>query len=122
MGVDGTHLVLEALESTVKHILYSEKFVWAYLGDTNDHVVDEGAESAEDSDVLPATLPDRQGHLVDLALHQPDVDISVSEVLREGTTGALDSDEAGLDVDFNALRNVEFFGLENVPHLERNGM
>ena len=72
--------------------------------------------------MLPAALPDRQGNPVNLALHQPDVDIRMSEVLREGTTGALNGDEARLDGDFNALRDVEFFGLENVPHLERKRM
>ena len=69
--------------------------------------------------MLPATLPDRQGDSVDLALHQPDIDIGVSEVLREGTTGTLNGDEAGLDGDFNAIWNIELFGLENVPHLQR---
>lgn len=90
----------------------------AHLGDTGDHVGDETPECPEDSDVLPATLPDRQGDLVRLALHQPDVDISVPQVLGEGSAGASNGDEAGLDGDFNTLRNVELFGLENVPHLE----
>lgn len=38
MGVDVTHLVLEA------------------LGDTDDHVVDEGADGAEGGDVLPVAV------------------------------------------------------------------
>ena len=90
-----------------------------HLCDTSDHVDNERPEGAEDSDVLPAALPNREGNTVDLALHQPDVDISVSEVLREGATGALDGNLAGLDGDFNTLWNVELFGLEDVPHLGR---
>lgn len=69
--------------------------------------------------MLAAPLPDGQRDLGGLALHQPDVDICVSQVLRKGTAGASDGNEAGLDGDFNAVRNLEFFGLENVPHLER---
>ena len=98
--------------------MHPKKTSEAHLGDTNDHVVDQTPECPEDGDVLAATLPDRQGDTVDLALHQPDVDICVSEVLRQGTTGTGDGDEAGLDGDFNALWDLEFFGLENVPHLE----
>ena len=69
--------------------------------------------------MFPATLPDRERYTVDLALHETDVDIGVPEVLRQGTTGALDGDETGLDGDFNTLWNVELFGLEDVPHLGR---
>ena len=101
MGVDVTHLVLEA------------------LGDTNDHVRDQALEGADDGDVLPATLPDGNGDLVHLALDEPNVDISVSEVLRQCATGTLDGDKTGLDGDFNSLWNLELFVLEYVPHLGR---
>ena len=67
--------------------------------------------------MLPATLPYSEGDLVDLALQYPDVDISVSDVLRQCTTGALYGDQARLDGNINAIGNVELFGLENVPHL-----
>ena len=67
--------------------------------------------------MLPAALPDREGNTVDLALHQPDVNISVPEVLGEGAAGASDGDETGLDDNVNALGNLELFGLQNVPHL-----
>ena len=90
-----------------------------HLCDTSDHVDNERPEGAEDSDVLPAALPDGEDHTVGLAVDETDVDIGVPEVLRQGTTGALDGDETGLDGDFNTLWNVELFGLEDVPHLGR---
>ena len=89
-----------------------------HLGDSSDHVGDETPECPEHSDVLPATLPDGESDAVGLALHQPDVDICVSQVLRERTAGASNGNEAGLDGDFNTLWDFEFFSLENVPHLE----
>ena len=67
--------------------------------------------------MLPATLPYSKGDLVDLALQYPDVNISVSDVLRQCATGALHGDQARLDGNINAIGNVELFGLENVTHL-----
>lgn len=69
--------------------------------------------------MLPATLPDRQGDSLGLALHQPDVDIGMPDVLLEGTSGTGNGDEARFDSDFNALWDLEFFGFENVAHLDR---
>lgn len=94
----------------------------ADLRDTNDHVVDKALQCVQHGDVLPASLPDCECDAGGLALDQPDVDVGMSEVLGEGTTGALDGDEAGLDGNFNALWDGELFGLEDVPHLERGGM
>ena len=91
----------------------------AYLRYANDHVGNDALERAENSDVLPSALPDSEGDTVGLALHQPDVNIGMPEVLRQCTAGASDSDETGLDSDFNTLWNLEFFGLEDVPHLGR---
>lgn len=78
MGVDVAHLVLEA------------------LGDTNDHVVDDGADGAQSGDVLAAAvvhldLDDILGGLLE-------GDGKVTKILLEGTAGALDGDLAGLDV------------------------
>lgn len=67
--------------------------------------------------MLPASLPHSESDFVDLALQYPDIDIGVSNVLRQSTTGTLDGDDSRLDGDVNAVRNVELFGLENVPHL-----
>ena len=91
-----------------------------HLRDTSDHVDNERPKCAEDSDVLPAALPDGEDHTVGLAVDETDVDIGVPEVLGEGSAGTLDGDKAGLDGDVNTLRNVELFGLENVPHLGRS--
>jgi hypothetical protein len=81
MGVDVTHLVLEA------------------LGDTNDHVVDERAHGAESSDVLAGTVMhlDLDGGGIRLL----EGDGQVTKVLLEGATGTLDSDLASLDVDLD---------------------
>lgn len=67
--------------------------------------------------MLPAALPDSEGDPVDFALNEPDVKIGMTEVLGQCAAGALDGDEAGLDGDFNTVRDSELFGLENVPHL-----
>ena len=67
--------------------------------------------------MLTAALPYCECHLVGLALLQPDVHVDVTDILRQRSTRALDGDDAGLDVDGNPLRDVEFFGLEDVPHL-----
>jgi hypothetical protein len=81
MGVDVTHLVLEA------------------LGDTNDHVVDERAHGTESGDVLAGTVVhlDLDGRGIRLL----EGDGQVTKVLLEGTTGTLDSDLASLDVDLD---------------------
>lgn len=65
MGVDVTHLVLEA------------------LGDTDDHVVDQGADSAEGGNVLASTVVELD--VDDIALWVGEVDCQVGEVLLENT-------------------------------------
>jgi hypothetical protein len=44
----------------------------------------------------------------------------MTDVFCEGAAGTGDCDEAGLDGDRDALRDVEFFSLEDVPHLGRS--
>lgn len=88
-----------------------------YLGHTSDQVHNQALEGTEDSDMLPSSLPHSKSNLVDLALQYPDIDIGVTDVLRQSTTGTLDGDNSRLDGDVNAVRDVELFGLENVPHL-----
>lgn len=65
MGVDVTHLVLEA------------------LGDTDDHVVDQGADGAEGGNVLASTVVELD--VDDIALWVGEVDCQVGEVLLENT-------------------------------------
>jgi hypothetical protein len=63
MGVDVAHLVLEA------------------LGNTNDHVVDEGADGTESGDILTGTVVDLKSD--DVGLDLGEVDGDVAEVLGE---------------------------------------
>ena len=65
MGVDVAHLVLEA------------------LGDTDDHVVDQGADGAESGNVLASTVVELD--VDDIALWVGEVDCQVGEVLLENT-------------------------------------
>jgi len=63
MGIDVTHLVLEA------------------LGDTDDHVVDQGADGTESGDILASTVVKLD--VDDLLLWVGKVDSQVGEVLGE---------------------------------------
>lgn len=72
--------------------------------------------------MLTATLPYCKRNLVRLALLEPDVHVDVTDILRQLSAGTRYGDETGLDVDSNPLRNVEFFGLEDVPHLPQMKM
>jgi len=77
MGVDVTHLVLEA------------------LGDTDDQVVDERPDGAEGSDVLAVAMVNL--HANQALLQNGEVDGDVAKVLDELATGALDRDDSRLD-------------------------
>jgi len=96
MGVDETHLVLVT------------------LGDTDDHVVDQGADGAEASDVLALAVPDNKAEAG--GIHLDNVHLNVTEVLVEGTAGTSDGDLAGLDLNSDALRDSEDFFLVDVLH------
>ena len=89
MGVDVTHLVLEA------------------LGDTNDHVVDERTDGTESSDVLAGTVVhlDLDGGGIGLL----EGDGQVTKVLLEGATGTLNGDLAGLDSDLDCAEVPSVF-------------
>jgi hypothetical protein len=84
MGVDVTHLVLEA------------------LGDTDDHVLDDGLDGAESGDVLANAVVDLNGD--DIALGVREGDGEVTKVLLKLAAGALDGDLTGLDVDLDCSR------------------
>lgn len=77
MGIDVTHLVLEA------------------LGDTNDEVGDEGADGAEGGDVLAVAVVDLNAD--DVLLDHGEGDGNVAQVLDKLATGSLDRDESRLD-------------------------
>ena len=94
MGIHVAHLVLEA------------------LGNTGDHVVDDRADGADGGNVLASTVVDDEAKLV-LTI-ELDLNVQVTEVLVKLTTGALDVDNARLDVDSNTLRDSKFVVLVNV--------
>lgn len=87
MGVDVSHLVLVT------------------SGDTGDHVVDEGLDGSQSSDVLSVTIEDGDLDLVIGDLLEGNVD--VRQVLLEGTSGAGDGDSSGLDVNGDTLGDIE---------------
>lgn len=89
-----------------------------YLGDTGDHVVDQAADGAQASNMLPASLPHGQSNHSGLSLHHSDIHIDMADILGKSSTGASDADETRLDADLNVRGNFEFFGFEDVPHLE----
>jgi hypothetical protein len=100
MGVDSTHFVAESL---------------CY---TSDHVGNERLDGTQACIVLAAALPDSEVNLVHLSRNKANVHVNMADILCEGSTGALHSDEAGLDGDLNVLRNIEIFCLEDVLHLQ----
>ena len=65
MGVDVTHLVLET------------------LGDTDDHVVDQGTDGTESGDILAGTVVEL--NVDEVRLWVGEVDCQVGEVLLENT-------------------------------------
>ena len=70
--------------------------------------------------MFPSSLPYSESNFINLALDQPDVHVDMPNVFGEGTAGTSDSDKAGLDGSCDSFGNIEFFGLENVPHLVVN--
>jgi hypothetical protein len=93
MGIDVSHLVLEA------------------LGDTNDHVVDKGLDGSQSSDVLSVSVDDSQLDLSVGNLVEGDVD--VTEVLLKSASWASHLDDTSLDVNVDTLRQVQgLFGLD----------
>jgi hypothetical protein len=99
MGVDEAHLVLVT------------------LGDTDDHVVDQGADGAEASNVLALAVPDNEAEAGGIQLNN--VHLDVTEVLVEGTTGTGDGDLASLDLDLDALGDSENLFLVDILHFVR---
>lgn len=81
MGVDVSHLVAET------------------LGDTDDQVVDERADSSECGDVLAGSVVKLNVDLV--LLWVGECDRQMAQVLCELATGSLDGDIAGLDRDLD---------------------
>lgn len=95
-GVNTTHLVLVA------------------LGNSNDHVVDDGLDGADCGNLLAVSVHNRDLNLSVVDLDESDVD--VSEVVVQSTTGAGDSHLAGLDLDSDVLGDIEDLLLLNETH------
>jgi hypothetical protein len=117
MSVYGTHFVSETLE-------YHEYWRKAetedtYLGNTDHHVVDQGANGSQASDVFPAALPDTQSDHSSFVLHYPDIHVDMSDVLGQSSPGSSDCDKARFDGNIDAGGDFEFFGFVDVPHLEK---
>jgi len=70
--------------------------------------------------MFPAALPDSECDLIGLSFHETDVHIDMTDILLQCAAGSCYCDEAGLDRNLNALGNVEFFGLKDVPHLRES--
>lgn len=81
MGVDVSHLVLEA------------------LGNTNDQVVHDSADGTESGDILADTVVDVDGDGAGLWLGEGNGD--VGQVLDQLAAGTLNGDLARLDVDLD---------------------
>ena len=94
MGIYVTHLVLET------------------LGDTSDHVVDDGANSADASNVLAVAVVDNKLEL--LLTIELDLHVKMTEVLGELAAGTLNGHNARLDGDINVLGDDELVVLVDV--------
>ena len=84
-----------------------------HLCNTSDHVDNERPEGAEDSDVLPAALPDSQRNkflALDHLGEELNVHVDMSEVLLEGTSGTSNGDNPGLDGNSDVPGDREVFG------------
>jgi hypothetical protein len=106
LGVDVTHpKVVSMLLSRI--FLSPNSLVEVALGDTNDQVVDQGADGAQRSDALARAVVELD--LDQAGLGVGEADSQVTEVLGELATGALDDDIPGLDGDLDPLGDFEQF-------------
>lgn len=96
MGVDVSHLVLEAFR------------------DTDDQVVDDGADGSEGGDVLADTMVDVDGD--DVLLGRREADGDVGQVLDQLAPGPLDSDLSGLDLDLDCLWRQNIVSIDASTH------
>ena len=95
MGIDVSHLVLEA------------------LGDTDNQVVDEGADGSESGDILTDAVVNLD--VDDVLLGLREVNSDVGEVLGELSSGALDGDKSGLDVDLDCWTKTRSAMIPMIP-------
>lgn len=98
VSVDVAHLVLEA------------------PGDTDDQVVDKGANGTEGSDTLAGAVVHLDGD--DILLGAAKGDGNVGEVLDELASGSLNGHNSRANVNLHILGNWQPFLGVNVPHLD----
>jgi hypothetical protein len=103
MGVYRTHFVSETLEYH-EHWCKAEAED-AHLGNTYHHVVDQGANGSQASDVFPAALPDTQSDYSSFVLHYPNIHINMSDILSQSSPGSSDCDKARFDGNIDAGRD-----------------
>jgi len=94
MGIYVTHLVLET------------------LGNTGNHVVDNGTDGANASNVLAIAVVDNKLKL--LLTSELDLHVKVTKVLGELAAGTLDGHNARLDGDINVVGDDELVVLVDV--------
>lgn len=93
MGVDVSHLVLES------------------LGNTDNEVVDQSADSSECGDILAGAV--MKLDVDDILLWVGEVDREMVQVLGEFSPRSLDSHKTRLDADLDTLRNSQaLFGVD----------
>jgi hypothetical protein len=96
MGIDVTHLVLEA------------------LGNANDHVVDNGSDGSDACDMLAVAMVHDKFELV--IFNKLDFHVEVTKVLCQFASWSLDGDYTGLDVNCNIFGNAEDIVFAQVSH------
>jgi hypothetical protein len=92
--------------------IYVTHLVFKTLGNTSDHVVDNGTDGTDAGDVLTVAVVDDKLEL--LLTDRLDLHVKMAKVLGELTTGTLDGHNARLDVDFNVIGNDELVVLVDV--------
>jgi len=103
--------------------IHRAHFIRESLRDTGDHVRDKTPDGPQTRHMLASPLPNSKSDPVSrLALEESNVHVDMTNVFCEGPARPCDGNEAGLNGNRDALRNVEFFGLEDVPHLVNEGI
>lgn len=72
--------------------------------------------------MLSSTLPDSESNFLGFrGLLEAYVHVDMANILRQRTTGTRDREDPRLNGDCDTLGNIEFFCLEDVPHLGNEG-
>jgi hypothetical protein len=99
--------------------IYVTQLVLETLSDTSDHVVDDGADSTDASNVLTVAVVDNELEL--LLTSELDLHVKMAEVLCKFTTRTLNVHNARLNGNFNVLGNDELVVLVDVLSAGKRG-